>query len=121
MKLTKNTIKKLIKEEIAQEVLRVPDPERESAQREQWRQLGRVDAARVEYDFKTALSDAIEQINETIAKPLIGKRISGHESKGPVIKAYVYEPGYSPGLDLVVVFKKEPGHPVSIASEAGLT
>jgi len=85
MKITKQTLKKLIKEELEQS--------------------GTVDPAELQQRFRATLEDAIKGVDEAIAKPLVGKLISGHEDEGPVIRAYVYDEGYGGPLSIVAVFK----------------
>lgn len=87
MKLTKNTLKKIIREELEDGALTAVDPDQ------------------LEQRFEATLKDAIKGVDEAIAKPLIGKLISGYEDEGPVIRAYVYDEGYGGPLSIVAVFK----------------
>lgn len=99
MKLTKQTLKRIIKEELEDGAL-TPDTRP-------------VDPDQIDQRFKAALKDAIKGVDDAIAKPLIGKLISGYEDEGPVIRAYVYDEGYGGPLSIVVVFKDRG---VSVAS-----
>lgn len=87
MKLTKNTLKKIIREELEDGALTAVEPDQ------------------IDQRFKATLKDAIKGVDDAIAKPLIGKLISGYEDEGPVKDAYVYDEGYGGPLSIVVVFK----------------
>lgn len=91
MKLTKNTLKKIIREELEDGALTAD--------------TSAVDPDQLEQRFEATLKDAIKGVDEAIAKPLVGKLISGYEDEGPVIKAYVYDEGYGGPLSIVAVFK----------------
>ena len=54
-------------------------------------------------------------MDETVAKPLIGKLISGHENKGPVVEADIYEADYAPGFDIWVGFENGSREQISMA------
>jgi hypothetical protein len=98
MKLTKNTIKRLIKEELAQG---------ES-----------IDSLELEDRFRTMLWSHTRELDKAIAEPLIGKLINTYEERGPVIKAYVdlERKGDYPLVPVVVVFEKYPNRPEIIAT-----
>ena len=91
MKLTKQTLKRIIQEELEDGAL-TPDA-RAVDRRQLTKQLG------------AALDVAIKQMEETMVNPLVGKLISGYEDRGPVTEANLYEADYAPGFTVWVGFE----------------
>ena len=91
MKLTKQTLKRIIREELEDGALTAD--------------TRAVDHNQLTKQLDAALNDAIKQMEETMVKPLVGNLISGHEDKGPVVDANLYEADYAPGFEVWVRFE----------------
>ena len=99
MKITKQQLKQIIREELEDGAF-TPDSRA-------------VDSDQLTKQLDAALKDAVKQIEQTMVKPLVGKLISGHEDEGPVVEAFLYEADYAPGFEVWVRF--ENGSRTSIA------
>ena len=91
MKITKQQLKQIIREELEDGAL-TPNARP-------------VDRGQLTKQLDAALDDAIKQMEETMVKPLVGKLISGYEDKGPVVDANLYEADYAPGFEVWVRFE----------------
>ncbi len=100
MKLTKQKLKQIIKEELAEDEV--------------------VDMYELEDRFRTMMQSYIKKLDDAIAKPLIGKLISTYEDRGRVIDAKINFESYSPLIEVSVVFEKYPSMGPEPIAAAGL-
>ena len=86
MKLTKDKLKQIIREEIAP-------------------LNGSVKPAKIEKRFQIDIARAIEAVGSAVAATIEGKLISGHEDKGPVVSHTLRETDEQDGIELHLSFE----------------